>query len=201
MVLLLLSFSTDVSVKTPTPATISSISRSVFQATPGESFGIFTLRTQTRRGNILVVDNAVVPAAFEEELARECCLDNVEDRADRIRSIIRSDVELAPRQKEIGIELVSLHTRCTGQEAFPWVTFGVLLSLCGFGLAIVQFVVDETSYVWLAVGLPHFFIGLVSLGIVCACRWRAPQRIQALEQELTDARRGPVIMESLLKEG
>jgi hypothetical protein len=84
--------------------------------------GVFTLRTPTTRGNILVVGNALDTLALQREFDPKCCVEFA-GRAARITQLIRDDPELTWQTKYTGPKLVEYQAQCTGTKYYSmWAT-------------------------------------------------------------------------------
>jgi hypothetical protein len=162
--------------------------------------GVISLRRGTDRGNTIVVNNAIDPAALANDVTPRDFCDEVGYRKMRIVSLIRDDRELPQREKDIALELIPLYSRCKADQLFIVWTAGILFGLAGLGSVIGGLAGGEAWWA-LYMGVPFLFATLFVFLCAYGCRIWAPLRIQELEQQLIDGRRGSVVKEPLLKEG
>jgi hypothetical protein len=142
--------------------------------------GIFTLRTPTVRGNVLVVNNVFDFRAIEGEV-KEGCSDWLTPRVERIAALIREDRELTPNVKFAALKLLPLYQKRVDCVSICLGVVTVIFFLAAVGL-IVPGVLSMNAIFWSG-------IGVLFISVFCAIglglhRWFLWRKTRPLEEEL-----------------
>jgi hypothetical protein len=155
------------------------------------AYRLESLRTQSRDGHTLVVDNAIDLGALEAEL-RPWIRPQI-PRITQIQALIRGDRGLPPESKEALVELVEVYAAPYGCCSEILWNFAFAITLAATVVAIMSLAIPVVG-LFIAAVAALTFAALVFLLLGC-CRQCNVQDRRRLEKELAEAgiSRGPLV--------